>query len=53
VLTVVSVPARHYAAGYTVTVNGAVATSAPGAPLLTLRTVSGATHVTVEIIPAG
>ena len=53
VLTVVSVPARHYAAGYIVTVDGAVVTSAPGAPLLTLRTTSGATHVTVEIAAAG
>ena len=51
-LTVVSVPARHYPAGYTVTVDGASVTSAPGAALLTLQTALDATHVTVDIAPA-
>ncbi len=51
VLTVVSVPARHYGAGYTVVADGAVVTSAPGAALLTLRTSAGAQHVSVEITP--
>lgn len=51
VLTAVSVPARHYAAGYSVAVEGAEVVSDPGAPLLALRTLTDATHVTVTINP--
>jgi endoglycosylceramidase len=51
VLTVVSVPARQYPGGYTVTADGAEVTSAPGAALLTLRTLPAAAHVSVAIAP--
>lgn len=51
VVTVVSVPARHYPDGYVVTVEGAEVTSTPNAPLLTLRASPGATSVSVEITP--
>lgn len=51
VVTVVSVPARHYPDGYTVTVTGAAVTSPPNAPLLTLRSLPDATSVSVEIVP--
>jgi endoglycosylceramidase len=49
VLTVISVPARRYPDGYSVQVDGAEVASAPGAPLLLLRTVPDAAHVTVTI----
>lgn len=51
VLTVVSVPARQYPDGYTASVEGAVVTSAPGAPLLTLRTLPGSAQVSLAIVP--
>jgi len=53
VVSVVSVPARHYPDGYGVAVEGAEVTSAPNAPLLTLRASPGATSVSVELAPAG
>jgi endoglycosylceramidase len=53
VLTVVSVPARQYPDGYTVTVSGAVVVSEPGAERLLLRTDLDAEQVSVEVVPAG
>ncbi|MBX3026849.1 cellulase family glycosylhydrolase [bacterium] len=52
VLTAVSVPARQYPGGYLVEVEGAVVTSPPDAPLLTLQRTPGAAAVTVAIAPA-
>ncbi|MFN8643529.1 MAG: cellulase family glycosylhydrolase [Candidatus Binatia bacterium] len=51
VVTLVSVPVRQYPDGYAVTVAGAAVTSAPNAPLLTLRALPGTAHVSVEIVP--
>lgn len=50
-LSVVSVPARQYPNGYTVSIDGATATSAPNAPLLTLRANQGAENVTIRVTP--
>jgi endoglycosylceramidase len=50
-VTVLSIPDRHYAGGYTVTIDGATVTSAPDARLLTLRNDAGASHVTVSVVP--
>ncbi len=51
-VTVVSVPSRHYAGGYSVTADGATVVSAPCAPRLLLRNVPGATVVSVQVAPA-
>ncbi|MEO8603805.1 MAG: cellulase family glycosylhydrolase [bacterium] len=48
-LTVVSVPSHQYPDGYAVQVDGAAITSAPNAPLLTLRNAPAATRVTVHV----
>jgi endoglycosylceramidase len=50
-LTVISVPCRHYPVGYEVEVEGAVVTSPANAPLLTLRNVPDAMHVSVQVSP--
>jgi len=50
-LTVVSVPRRHYPDGYEVQVEGAVVTSAPDAPLLTLRNLPDVRRVSVHVAP--
>lgn len=46
-LSVASIPPRQYPNGYTVTVNGATVTSAPGAALLTLQSEPNTTTVSV------
>jgi endoglycosylceramidase len=51
-VTVVSVPARHYADGYTVTADGATVVSAPCAPQLLLRNQAGANTVSAHVAPA-
>jgi endoglycosylceramidase len=51
-VTVVSVPARHYAGGYSVTADGATVVSAPCAPRLLLRNRVGASTVSVHLAPA-
>ncbi len=51
-VTVVSVPPRHYADGYTVTATGATVVSAPCAPRLLLRNQAGANTVSVHVAPA-
>jgi endoglycosylceramidase len=51
-LTVVSVPGRQYPDGYDVHVEGAVVTSLPHAPLLTMRNMPDATHVSMQVSPA-
>jgi endoglycosylceramidase len=51
-LSVISVPARQYPNGYTVTVDGALVTSAPHAPLLTLQSERGTAAVSIAIPPA-
>lgn len=52
VLTVVSIPPRHYPDGYVAHVTGAQVVSAPGAELLLLRRDQEATRVSVEVVPA-
>jgi endoglycosylceramidase len=47
------IPARQYPAGYSVQVDGAAVTSAPGAQLLELSACSGATVVTLTVAPSG
>ncbi len=44
--------AQHYPRGYQVTVSGASVTSAPGAAVLTLQNLPGASAVTVSVVPA-
>ena len=51
-VSVVFIPQRHYAAGYTVTVEGASVVSAPCAPRLLLRNQPGAAAVSVHVVPA-
>lgn len=51
-VTVVSVPTRHYGDGYTVTADGATVVSAPCAPRLLLRNQAGANTVSVHVAPA-
>jgi endoglycosylceramidase len=51
-VTVVSIPARHYPDGYTVTVAGVTITSTPCSPHLTLRTLPDAARVSVRVVPA-
>jgi len=51
-VTVVSLPARHYAGGYNVDVQGAQVTSPACALSLTLRTLAGADRVSLEVLPA-
>ncbi len=51
-VTVVSVPTRHYPDGYTVTVDGATIVSAPCAPRLLLRNETAANNVSVHVAPA-
>jgi endoglycosylceramidase len=51
-VTVVSLPTRHYADGYTVTADGATVVSAPCAPRLLLRNQAGANTVSVQVVPA-
>jgi endoglycosylceramidase len=51
-VTVVSVPTRHYPDGYSVTANGATVVSAPCAPQLLLRNQADANTVSVHVTPA-
>jgi endoglycosylceramidase len=51
-VTVVSVPARHYPDGYTATAQGATVTSAPCAARLTLLADSAADMVTLRLSPS-
>ena len=51
-VTVVSVPTRHYADGYTVTADGATVVSAPCAPRLLLRNQADSNTVSVHVAPA-
>jgi endoglycosylceramidase len=50
--TEIYVPALHYPQGYVVQLTGAKALSAPGAALLKLEALKGATEVAVRITPA-
>lgn len=50
-VTVVSVPTRRYADGYTVTADGATVVSAPCAPRLLLRNQADADTVSVHVAP--
>jgi endoglycosylceramidase len=48
-VTIVSIPARHYPNGYAVTVDGATVVSTPGASRLLLRNSPGAGTVSVQV----
>lgn len=50
-VSLISVPSRHYPGGYAVEVDGATVVSAPGATLLVLRNLAGATQVTLRVTP--
>jgi endoglycosylceramidase len=49
----VSVPERQYPTGYDVEVEGAEATSPPGAPVLTLSSCPGAKEIFVQVVRKG
>lgn len=51
-VSVVFIPQRHYAAGYTVTAEGATVVSAPCTQRLLLRSQPGAASVSVHVEPA-
>ncbi|MDT4891001.1 MAG: endoglycosylceramidase [Pseudonocardiales bacterium] len=51
--TVIAAPALQFPAGYSVTVSGATVVSPPDAALLRVRSLPGATTVTVSVGPSG